>query len=177
MEAYRRHFGQFGKRIPGLFTDEPHLSPFGRTRWTERLPDEFRPRWGYDLVAHFPVCIGPWATGGASPQLFPTVAGGVHRSLGQARYEYCERNQLEFTGHYWEHGWPVPARQRQHGDVCLASATGHRQPDEPVQRGRQRTVRQQPHGQRTVQRRQPLDAAARSARPTEPAVGTCGLKT
>ena len=31
MEPYRRHFGaQFGKRIPGWFTDEPHLSPFGR---------------------------------------------------------------------------------------------------------------------------------------------------
>jgi hypothetical protein len=21
-------------------------------------------------------------------------------------YEYCEKNNLKFTGHYWEHGWP-----------------------------------------------------------------------
>jgi len=24
-------------------------------------------------------------------------------------YEYCERNGIEFTGHYWEHEWPGSA--------------------------------------------------------------------
>ncbi len=23
-------------------------------------------------------------------------------------YEYCEDNDLAWTGHYWEHGWPAP---------------------------------------------------------------------
>ena len=30
MEKYRRHIGEhFGKRVPGWFTDEPHLAPVG----------------------------------------------------------------------------------------------------------------------------------------------------
>ena len=52
-EAYRRAVGdQFGKRIPGSFTDEPNLhpAPNGALPWTDGLPEEFQKRWGYSLV-------------------------------------------------------------------------------------------------------------------------------
>ena len=42
LEAYRAHVGEeFGKRIPGSFTDEPQLRPAGRLPWTDDLPVVF----------------------------------------------------------------------------------------------------------------------------------------
>ena len=43
----------FGKTIPGIFTDEPHLyAP--RLPWTVIFVDEFRKRMGYDIRDHIP---------------------------------------------------------------------------------------------------------------------------
>ncbi|MHC4418877.1 MAG: glycosyl hydrolase, partial [Planctomycetota bacterium] len=42
MEAYRREVGaEFGKRIPGVFTDEPHLGPNWDNHWTDDLAEVF----------------------------------------------------------------------------------------------------------------------------------------
>ncbi len=36
MEPYRREIGkQFGKRVPGVFTDEPNIRPAGGLPWSE----------------------------------------------------------------------------------------------------------------------------------------------
>jgi len=36
MEPYRREIGkQFGKRVPGVFTDEPNIRPVGDLPWSE----------------------------------------------------------------------------------------------------------------------------------------------
>ncbi len=56
-EAYlKRCGGEFGKAIPGIFTDEPcynHSGSHGEhLPWTGRVPAEFRKRKGYDLVPH-----------------------------------------------------------------------------------------------------------------------------
>lgn len=57
-EAYYKRFGKdFGKRIPGIFTDEPNAKAYGRqyiTPWTDKLPAAFRKRYGYDILAHLP---------------------------------------------------------------------------------------------------------------------------
>jgi hypothetical protein len=64
LEAYRRELGkEFGKRIPGSFTDEPELTPAGGLPWTEDLPKQFQQRWGYSLLAHLAALnrpVGDW---------------------------------------------------------------------------------------------------------------------
>src|ERR1039457_5321751 len=49
--AYQREIGnQFGKRVPGVFTDEPNIHPVGDLPWSETLAQEFQKRWGYNLL-------------------------------------------------------------------------------------------------------------------------------
>lgn len=108
LEAYRAQIGEhFGKRVPGVFTDEPNIRPAGGLPWAEDLPEQFERRWGYRLTDHFPSLIrevGDWRR----------VRHNYHQTLlelfierwGRPVYEWCERNGLEFTGHYWDHEWP-----------------------------------------------------------------------
>lgn len=64
LEAYRREIGsQFGKRVPGSFTDEPEIRPAGGLPWTEDLPQQFQKRWGYGLMenlASLSQPVGDW---------------------------------------------------------------------------------------------------------------------
>lgn len=113
-EAYRRRVGKdFGKVIPGIFTDEPHTAyrvvrvDFEHakgcgTTWTGGLPSVFRKRYGYDLLPHL-------------PEIFLDVDG---EAVSQARYHYhecvthlfvdsfarpigewCSEHGMAFTGH------------------------------------------------------------------------------
>ncbi|HNQ90754.1 MAG TPA: glycosyl hydrolase [Verrucomicrobiota bacterium] len=108
LEAYKKEVGsQFGRRIPGVFTDEPNIRPVGGFPWTDDLPRQFQRRWGYDLLAHLPSLhyeIGDWRK----------IRHNYHQLLldlfiecwAKPYYQWCEHNQLEFTGHYWDHEWP-----------------------------------------------------------------------
>ncbi|MCC7351847.1 MAG: hypothetical protein IT446_14905 [Phycisphaerales bacterium] len=106
-----RHKSDFGKTIPGIFTDEPYFgevfSPHYkkddlRVPWTDALPRTFKQRYGYDLVANL-------------VELFYTVDG---KDVSAVRYdfydclthlfvesfakqigEWCERAGVAFTGH------------------------------------------------------------------------------
>ncbi|MFW6154855.1 MAG: glycosyl hydrolase [Planctomycetota bacterium] len=115
-EAYLKRVGQhLGKRVPGIFTDEPNFGHVCTTRgdtftgeqftavpWTGALPKVFRERYGYDLLARL-------------PELFFDVEGV---DLSRARYHYndcithlfvdafsrqvgqwCDKHKLQHTGH------------------------------------------------------------------------------
>jgi len=110
-EAYRKHCGRhFGKRVPGIFTDEPNIGGMMTRRgsdavgapWTEKLPAVFNKRYGYDLIPHL-------------PEVFLDVDG---RTVTPARYHYhdcvtflftdafsrqigewCEKHGVQLTGH------------------------------------------------------------------------------
>ncbi|MFW5858351.1 MAG: glycosyl hydrolase, partial [Planctomycetota bacterium] len=103
----------FGKVVPGIFTDEPNRggalaqstfdgAPSVFAPWTDRLPQIFRKRYGYDLLDRL-------------PEVFYDMAGVPVR---EARYHYhdcttflfvdafarqigewCERHRLLHTGH------------------------------------------------------------------------------
>lgn len=46
MDKYKKAFGaEFGKVIPGVFSDEPNIMPPGGIRWTPELFSVFRQRW------------------------------------------------------------------------------------------------------------------------------------
>ena len=86
LEPYRKDIGeQFGKRVPGVFTDEPNIRPAGDFPWSEVLAEEFQKRWGYDLLDHLPSLSQPVGDWRKSPaQLFPGAARAIRRALGQA---------------------------------------------------------------------------------------------
>jgi hypothetical protein len=126
MEEYRRHIGEhFGKRVPGWFTDEPHLAPAGGLHWSDHLPQLFKERWGYSLIDHLPQLARPVGD-------FKRVRYNYYCLLleqfidrwAKPCYEYCEKHNLEFTGHYWEHGWPGA----DHGGDNMAMYAWHQRP-------------------------------------------------
>ncbi len=106
-EAYRRHFGdEFGKHIPGIFTDEPQIRPAGMP-WTDHLPQEFQKRWGYSLTDHLPCLsmpIGQWRR--VRHNYLQVLLEQFVEHWGKPCYDYCQKHGLEFTGHYWDHSWP-----------------------------------------------------------------------
>ena len=108
LDAYRREIGaHFGKRIPGMFTDEPEIRPAGGLPWTDALPDLFQKRWGYNLLDHLPALaapVGDWKK--VRHNYYRLLLEQFIERWAKPYYEYCERNKLEFTGHYWEHEWP-----------------------------------------------------------------------
>ncbi|MCU0979514.1 MAG: hypothetical protein MUF25_10160, partial [Pirellulaceae bacterium] len=126
MEPYRKRFGeQFGRRIPGWFTDEPHLAPFGAPHWSDHLPQAFRERWGYDLMEHLAslqLPVGDWKR--VRHNYFQLLLEQFIDRWAKPCYEYCEQHQLEFTGHYWEHGWPGAG----HGGDNMAMYAWHQRP-------------------------------------------------
>lgn len=105
---YRKHFAaEFGKRIPGSFTDEPEITPAGAFPWTPDLPEQFHKRWGYDLTANL-ACLA-WETGDwkqVRHDYYATLLDLFGERWGKPMHDYLDAQGLEFTGHYWEHSWP-----------------------------------------------------------------------
>jgi hypothetical protein len=108
MEAYRREIGaEFGGRVPGVFTDEPHLRPGGGLHWSEDLPAQFQRRRGYDLLASLPALnqeVGDWRR--VRHDYFRLLNELFIERWAKPYYDWAARNRLAFTGHYWEHAWP-----------------------------------------------------------------------
>ena len=108
MEPYRREIGkQFGKRVPGVFTDEPNIHPAGDLPWSEVLAREFQKRWGYDLLAHLPSLtkpIGDWRK--IRHNYFQVLSDQFVEHWSKPNHDYYATNHLEWTGHYWDHDWP-----------------------------------------------------------------------
>ena len=108
LDAYKAHFGdEFGRRIPGSFTDEPHLRPAGEIHWTGDLEERFQERWGVSFRDGLPLLK---AEGEAARtfryRYFHLLNELFIERWGKPYYEYCAQNRLEMTGHYWEHEWP-----------------------------------------------------------------------
>ena len=126
MERYRQEIGdQFGKRVPGWFTDEPHLAPAGGLHWSDGLPELFQKRWGYDLIEHLPSLaqpVGDWKR--VRHNYYCLLLEQFIERWAKPCYEYCEKHDLEFTGHYWEHGWPGAG----HGGDNMAMYAWHQRP-------------------------------------------------
>lgn len=108
MEAYRQQVGeQFGKRVPGVFTDEPHIRPAGGLPWTDDLPQVFARKWGYSLIDCLPSLarpLGHWKR--VRHNYFQVLLELFIERWAKPYYDYCQQHKLQFTGHYWEHEWP-----------------------------------------------------------------------
>jgi hypothetical protein len=97
-ESYKRRVGaDFGQAIPGIFTDEPN---YRHVPWTEKLPDYFMGRNGYDLLEHLPSIffeVGNWRK--VRHDFWSTVTQLYVESFSKRIGEWCANNGLALTGH------------------------------------------------------------------------------
>ena len=116
-EAYRKNNGKhFGKIIPGIFTDEPNYAHrsnyyneeegFGRVAWTGTLPEVFKKRYGYDIMPRLPELY--FNIDGEVSELrqnyFDCLTYLFSRAFGKLIYDWCEKNNMQYTGHVLAEG-------------------------------------------------------------------------
>ena len=99
-EKYFERFGaEFGKGIAGFFTDEPRLSE-GPIPWSPILPDEFKARYGYDILPVLPALYLPYGDYRAVRHDFWALVSDlfVHAYMEQI-FHWCEAHNCRLTGH------------------------------------------------------------------------------
>ena len=113
LNAYKKAIGdEFGATVPGVFQDESHILPVGgenTINFTPLLFDKFKAKWGYDLRLNLPSLfeeIGDWMA--VRHNFYATLLDLFIGNWAKPYYDYCTKNKLAFTGHYWEHEWPIP---------------------------------------------------------------------
>jgi|WetSurMetagenome_2_1015567.scaffolds.fasta_scaffold00452_16 hypothetical protein len=108
MTGYEKYLGsEFGKTIPGTFTDEPQIGSPGGIRWTPDLFDVFMKQWHYDLKTQLPSLydeVGDWKK--VRHNYTQTLLQLFIDRWAKPWNKWCEEKGLKFTGHYWEHEWP-----------------------------------------------------------------------
>jgi hypothetical protein len=128
MKGYEKSLGaDFGKVVPGIFTDEPNINPPGRgaIKYTPDLFEQFQKRWGYDLKTNLPSLVeetGDWRK--IRHNYYSLLLDLFIDRWSKPWYEYSEKKRIAWTGHYWEHGWPNPI----HGPDNMAMYAWHHVP-------------------------------------------------
>lgn len=116
-EKYKQQVGlEFGKAVKWVFTDEPLIATAGAYDSARlALPmsyntlAEFQRRNGYDLADHLPSLY--WDVGDFRKVRFDywqTLHDLWKENFMKPMFEWCDRNNLQFTGHWMEHEWPYP---------------------------------------------------------------------
>ena len=112
--GYKKSVGdEFGKTVMGVFTDEPHTDPDsgGAIRWSPDLNSRFKQLFGYELD---PQMISVYQESGdwmkVRHDYYATILDLFIDRWSKPMSQYCKDNNLIWTGHYWEHGWPSPAK-------------------------------------------------------------------
>jgi hypothetical protein len=112
-KGYEKNSADFGQTLLGVFTDEPNLeaamSRGSMLRWTPDLWDEFQERWGYDLKVNLPSLVeetGNWKK--VRHDYYELLVELFVDRWAKTWSKYCDEKGLDWTGHYWEHGWPEP---------------------------------------------------------------------
>jgi hypothetical protein len=109
-EGYKKAVGnEFGKNVPAIFTDEPcYLEygdfPRGTVPWNDFFAATFKKKYGYDIEKYLPLLYFDTANAKDSMKVrlnFWTNATEMFReAFGHQIYDWCEKNNIEFTGHY-----------------------------------------------------------------------------
>ena len=99
-EKYYSHFkDEFGKGMPGFFTDEPQYSR-GKIPWSYILPERFEERFGYDLISVLPALFIECKGYEVVRYDFWSLVNDLYvNSFGKQIYDWCEEHNCQFTGH------------------------------------------------------------------------------
>lgn len=113
-DAYAKNCGtNFGKTVPGIFTDEPNHEQTklnekgGITPWTDDLPKIFRKIYGYDIRDKLPELffeIGGAAFSKVRHDYRETLSFLFTNSFAKQIFDWCEKNNILFTGHVLAEG-------------------------------------------------------------------------
>jgi hypothetical protein len=108
---YKKLIGkEFGKIVPGIFTDEPNYRTFWIMNpdvntvylpWTDGFDTEFKTRYGYDLTEKFSCLVDQ--TGDYMKvryDYYKLLTDLFVINYGKQIYDWCEKNGIAFTGHY-----------------------------------------------------------------------------
>lgn len=109
-EAYKSEIGEeFGKTVPGIFTDEPNISD-GRCNfdiakawipWTDEFEKYFLNVRGYDLLDVVPfIFFYAVKSSKVRHDYWRTVTEKYCEAYSKQIGEWCGKNNLKFTGHY-----------------------------------------------------------------------------
>lgn len=114
-EAYLKRYGsEFGKAVPGIFTDEPnhgnmlHIPVWqGESSeiflpWTDKLPSVFQKKYGYDLLDYLPELIYDLEGQPVSRARYhyhDCVTFLFTDSFSRQIGEWCAKHKILYTGH------------------------------------------------------------------------------
>ncbi len=118
-EAYAKKVGkEFGKTIPAIFTDEPNWSykenvifsngnKNVRFPWTYGFAEEYKKRYGFDLLDYLPEVFWELKDGKVSPHRY--YINDLATELFVSAFadqigKWCEKHDLLFTGHMLHEG-------------------------------------------------------------------------
>lgn len=113
-EKYRQEIGQhFGKRVPGIFTDEPnyltvcHNEGNNRTSipWSNDLEATFKKKNGYDIIPHLPEIIFDIEgieLSRARYNYHDCLTSMFVEAFAKQIGEWCDKNNMQHTGHMLE---------------------------------------------------------------------------
>ena len=110
MTGYKKYFGnEFGKTVPGVFSDEPNIEVQypNSIRWTPDLFTTFFTSYNYHLENNLPSLFeekNDWKK--IRHDYYQTLLKLFIDRWSKPYSEYAAKNNLEWTGHYWEHEWP-----------------------------------------------------------------------
>jgi len=93
--------GEFGRAIPGIFTDEPQYAGAGhRVPWSPHLVRYFQRTCDYDLLDHLPELFYPVGDYRKTRfDFFETVTRLFLLAWTMPIYQWCDRHGLRLTGH------------------------------------------------------------------------------
>lgn len=100
-ERYRKELGSdFGKHMPGFFTDEPQLKQY-QLPWCYRFDEIFLETYGYDLLDRLPALKDDTVEGHEAVRhdYWMLVSKLYCESFAKQVYEWCQDNDCLFTGH------------------------------------------------------------------------------
>ncbi len=97
-EKFKARFAKdFGGVVPGIFSDEPNYSFLP---WTNSFPEYFEDNNGYDIRAHLPLLFYRGdGFGKIRYDFFRTMTDRFIESFTERIYNWCDENNLQFTGH------------------------------------------------------------------------------
>ncbi|HXK45636.1 MAG TPA: glycosyl hydrolase, partial [bacterium] len=115
-QRYKKYSGKyFGKVIPGIFTDEPNYGshyfhyiwpaqPEANIviSWTEKLPEVFKKRYGYDILNHLPEIyydVENQKIPKVRYHYFDCITHLFVNAFAKQIGDWCEKNKILFTGH------------------------------------------------------------------------------
>ena len=105
-EKYKKYFAdEFGKNIPGIFTDEPCYAminfPSIAVPWSKRFNEYFEGRKGYSILPHLSSLFfqeGDYKR--IRYDFYETATKMFVENYTLRYYKWCEDNNMIFTGHY-----------------------------------------------------------------------------